>query len=159
MKNFGLPLPVDNPTRVAVAKHPIHPMMVPFPIAFFIGALASDAAFIWLADEFWARASLWLIGGGLVMGLGAGVAGTIELLAVRGIRHRAAGWNHFVVAVLLLAVQAVNWWIRVGDAVAGVIPYGIFLSALGGLLVGVAGWLGGKLVFEHQIGVESDADD
>ncbi|GGX07354.1 hypothetical protein GCM10007242_10980 [Pigmentiphaga litoralis] len=159
MEKFGLPLPIDTPTRVAVAEHPIHPMLVPFPIAFFLGGLAADGAFIFLGDPFWARASLWLIGAGAVMGILAGIAGTIELLSVPGIRHRAASWNHFVVAVLLLGVGSINWYLRLGDAEAAVVPYGVFLSCMGALLVAVAGWMGGKLVFEHQIGVGNDDTD
>ncbi len=159
MEKFGIPLPVDTPTRVAVARHPLHPMLVTFPIAFLLGALATDGAYLLTGDAFWARMSVWLLGGGSVMGILAGIAGTIELLAVQGIRHRAASWNHFVVAVMLLAVATINWLSRLGDAETALFPYGIFLSAMGALLVGIAGWLGGKLVFEHQIGVGSDEDD
>ncbi|WP_233146179.1 DUF2231 domain-containing protein [Pigmentiphaga sp. NML080357] len=159
MEKFGLPLPLDTPTRVAVARHPVHPMLVTFPIAFFLGALACDGAFVLLDDAFWSRAALWLVGAGLAMGMLAAIAGTIELLAVGGIRRRAASWNHFVVAVLLLAVQAVNWLQRLQGAEEAVVPFGMFLSLLGALLVAVAGWLGGKLVFEHQVGVGGDAED
>ncbi|MDX3904207.1 MAG: DUF2231 domain-containing protein [Pigmentiphaga sp.] len=157
MEKFGLPLPLDTPTRVAVARHPVHPMLVTFPIAFFLGALACDGAFLWSGDTFWARAALWLLGAGLVMGALAGLAGTIELLAVEGIRRRAASWSHFVAAVLLLAVQAVNWRERMAVGVdEAVVPFGIMLSLLGAGWVAVAGWLGGKLVFEHQVGVGGD---
>jgi uncharacterized membrane protein len=159
MEKFGQPLPQDTPTRVAVARHPLHPMLVPFPIAFLLGGLASDVAWLFTDDDFWARVSLWLFGGGAFMGILAGMAGTVELLAVRGIRHRAASWNHFVVAVMLLGVSIVNWLSRLGDPAGTIVPYGIFLSALGALLVAVAGWLGGKLVFEHQVGVGDDETD
>lgn len=160
MEKFGQPLPEDTPTRVAVARHPLHPMLVPFPIAFLLGGLASDLAWVFTEDTFWARTSLWLVGCGALMGILAGIAGTVELLAVRGIRHRAASWNHFVVAVMLLGVSIVNWLSRLGDAAGTILPYGLFLSSLGALLVGVAGWLGGKLVFEHQVGVgDDDTDD
>ncbi|MBX6317382.1 DUF2231 domain-containing protein [Pigmentiphaga sp.] len=159
MEKFGLPLPLDTPTRVSVARHPVHPMLVTFPIAFFLGALACDGAFLWTADGFWARCALWLVGAGLVMGTLAGLAGTVELLAVEGIRRRAASWNHFVVAVLLLAVQAINWLHRLQGVEEAVIPFGMFLSVLGASLVAVAGWLGGKLVFEHQVGVGGHGKD
>ncbi len=164
MKKFGKPLSPGAPTLVAFARHPLHPMLVTFPIAFFLGALASDLAAWYTGDIFWARASLWLLGAGVWMGILAGAAGTVELLCVTGIRRRPASWNHFVVAVMLLAVQFFNWVSRIHDPVGSVVPVGIYLSGLGALLVASAGWLGGKLVFEHQIAVggsdtENQADN
>lgn len=151
--------PDGTPTQVAVAGHPLHPMLVTFPIAFLIGAFGSDAAYWYTADPFWARMSFWLLGGGTAMGILAGIAGTVELLAIRGIRLRAASWSHFVAAVMLLSVAFANWVIRLDDAEAAVLPYGIYLSALGAALVAVAGWLGGKLVFEHRVGVVHEDGD
>jgi len=56
-----------NPHSTAkIADHPLHPMLVPLPIAFFIGALLTDLAFLKLGDPFWARMSFWLIAAGLV---------------------------------------------------------------------------------------------
>lgn len=142
-------------TAVAVAGHPLHPMMVTFPIAFLLGALASDLVFLYEGDLFWARMSFWLIGAGTVMGVLAGIAGAVELLAVRGIRRRAAAWNHFVAGVVLLAVAAANWIWRLPDPGA-VWPWGLYMSGLTALLVAFAGWLGGTLVFEHRIGIEHE---
>lgn len=141
-------------TAMALGSHPLHPMMVPFPIAFLITAVASDAAFLVTGDEFWARLSVWLLGAGCFTGVGAGLVGAAELLIIRTIRRRAAAWSHFVVAVMLLSVAFLNWFIRMPDSVAAVYPWGLFLSLLGLLLVSAAGWLGGKLVFEERVGVK-----
>lgn len=146
-------------TAVAVAGHPLHPMLVTFPIALLLCALGSDLAFWWTADPFWARMSLWLLGVGTAMGALAGATGAAELLLIAGIRRRAVGWSHFVAAVMLLSVGFTNWLWRLEDPAAAVLPLGLGLSALGALLVAVAGWVGGKLVFEHQIGVvDADGD-
>jgi len=32
-------------STASIAGHPLHPMLVPFPIAFLVGALASDLVF------------------------------------------------------------------------------------------------------------------
>jgi uncharacterized membrane protein len=152
--------PADGtPTKVAVAGHPLHPMLVTFPIAFLLGAFAADLAFWYTADPFWARMAVWLIGAGAVMGTLAAVTGTVELLAVPGIRRRGAAWSHFIAAVMLLSVAFANLFFRIGDPVEAVLPWGLYLSALGALLVALAGWLGGTLVFEHQIGVVEDDGD
>ncbi|HUH87532.1 MAG TPA: DUF2231 domain-containing protein [Pusillimonas sp.] len=144
----------QSQTAVALGSHPIHPMVVPFPIAFLISALACDAAFLFTFDAFWARLSLWLLGAGTFMGIVAGLIGAAELLIIRSIRRRAAAWSHFVVAVMLLSVAFLNWFMRLPDPVAAIYPWGLSLSTLGLLLVSVAGWLGGKLVFEERVGVK-----
>lgn len=158
MKAFDQPLARGTRTVVAIARHPLHPMLVTFPIAFFVAVLGTDLAFWYLNDPFWARASLWLLGGGLVMGGLAAVAGTVELLVVGGIRRRPAGWNHFVMAVMLLAVEFVNWWYRLPDAPASIVPGGLCLSAMGVVLVAAAGWMGAHLIFEHQVAIAPDAE-
>lgn len=159
IERMGAPAPDGTGTVVAVAGHPLHPMLVTFPIALFLCALGADAAFLLTADAFWARVSLWLLGVGTATGVVAGISGAVELLAISGIRRRGASWSHFVSAVMLLSVGFINWFWRIDDPVRAIVPNGIGLSLLGALLVAVSGWLGGKLVFEHQIGVIGDDGD
>lgn len=159
MKHYADPIPHGAATRVHFFGHPAHAMLVPFPIAFLVSVFASDLAWWYAGDPFWARLSLWLAGGGAVSGVVAGLVGSMELLAVRDIRRRAAAWSHFVVAVMLLSVGLANWGLRVGDAEAAIVPMGMYLSGLGVLLVGVAGWLGGTLVFEHRVGVLNEDEE
>ena len=159
MERFADPQKPGAESVVAVIRHPLHPMMANFPIAFLLTVIASDLAYWYLADPFWARVSLWLLGGGTVMGILAGIAGTVELLSVKRIRGRAASWSHFVSAVMLLSVAATNWGWRIGAPEAAIVPWGIALSALGFVLVGMAGWLGGALVFEHRVGIMIEDDE
>lgn len=153
MKKLGHALPRGTHTAVSIARHPIHPMVVPFPIAFLLSTVATDFAYLFTGDPFWGRASLWLTGGGAWLGMGAGLIGTLELLIIRDIRHRAAGWSHFVMAVMLLAVGFINWLSRLDDPLAAIGAGGLYLSLLGAALVAMAGWLGGELVFEHHVGL------
>lgn len=159
MKKMGRPLPRGSRTAVAIARHPIHPMVVPFPIAFLLGVVATDLMYLFTGDTFWGRASLWLVGAGTAIGLVAGLIGTLELLLIRDIRHRAAGWSHFVMAVMLLAVGFINWLSRLEDPLAAIAAGGLYLSLLGAALVAMSGWLGGELVFEHHIGLGKHKDE
>lgn len=159
MKKLGRPLPLSTPTAVAIMRHPIHPMVVPFPIAFLLAIVGTDLAFLFTDDAFWARVSLWLAGGGTVLGVLAGIIGTFELLLIRGIRHRPAGWSHFVMAVMLLAVAFINWLTRIEDPLNAIHGSGLYLSLLGAGLVSIAGWLGGDLVFEHHVGLGKHKDE
>jgi uncharacterized membrane protein len=128
-------------------------MLVTFPIALVTATLGADI-FWWLtADPFFARVGLWTSGWGFGMGVLSAVAGTAELLAGRGIRRRPESWTHAVAAMMLLATIGANWGLRLYDPQGGILPWGLLLSLGGLVFVGLAGWQGGKLVFEHQIGV------
>jgi uncharacterized membrane protein len=140
-------------SRIALAGHPIHAMLVTFPIALIVATLGADI-FWWLtADPFFGRVGLWTSGWGFGMGVLAAVAGTVELLAGAGIRRNPASWSHAVSAMSLLAVIGANWGWRLMHDTAAILPWGLLLSAGGLVLVAIAGWQGGRLVFEHGVGV------
>ena len=150
--------PESTPSYIAIAGHPIHPMLITFPVAYLMAALASDLGYWWTSDPFWARASLWLTGGGLAMGLLAALAGTLDFLLVKEIRRHVTSWSHFLMAVMMLSMAGANWWLRLPDPEAGVMPWGIVLSAATAFALSIAGWLGGKLVFEHKVGTGEDEE-
>lgn len=158
MVTRGNPLAQATPKSVtssmAVGGHPVHPMLVNFPIAFLSAALPADLAFWWTGDPFWARMAVWLLGAGFGMGLLAAAFGTLDFLVVREVRRYTSSWTHFLLGVTLLGIAGTNWWWRVADAQAAVLPWGLFLSAITLLAVAAAGWMGGKLVFDHNIGRE-----
>lgn len=143
---------VNTDSKVAIAGHPIHAMLVSFPIAMTMSTLGADGFYWWTGDAFWARAGLWAIGMAFLLGVLAGAAGTVELLMVEGIRKRSASWTHFIIAMTLLAILGANWGLRLNGYVEAVLPHGILLSLLGATLTGFTGWHGGKLVFHHRMG-------
>lgn len=142
-------------SRIALAGHPIHAMLVAFPIALTVCVFGADAFYWWTGDVFWARAGLWAAGMAFLFGVLAGLTGTVELLSVPGIRQRAASWTHFIIAVMLLSILGMNWGYRLLGFEQAVLPYGIMISAFAVAFTGFTGWHGGKLVFEYQIGVSS----
>lgn len=142
-------------SKVALAGHPIHAMLVAFPIALTTCVLGADLFYWWTGDVFWARAALWAAGAGFLFGVLAGIAGTVELLMVPGIRGRSASWTHFIIAVMLLSILGANWGYRLTGFEQAVLPYGLLLSLFAVGFTGFTGWHGGKLVFEYQIGVSA----
>ncbi len=141
-------------SRIAIAGHPVHAMLVSFPIALCVCTLGADAMF-WLGgDAFWPRVALWASGVGFGMGLLAGLTGTAELLLVPGIRIRAASWTHFILAVMLLSILGANWGLRLADPAGAVLPWGLLTSALATAMTGMTGWHGGKLVFDYGLGTQ-----
>jgi DNA-binding transcriptional LysR family regulator len=59
----------ENPRSTArIGKHPIHPILVPFPIVCFVGTLLTDLTYWRTADMMWADFSAWLVTVGVIMG-------------------------------------------------------------------------------------------
>lgn len=146
-------------SRVAIRQHPVHPMLVVFPVAFLMVVVLADLLYLWSGLPFWAQMAQVLLAAGLASGLVAAVVGLADLLLIPTARRHVSAWSHALAAVMLLAVAAANTWLRWHDPVAAVWPWGLLLSALMSLLVGVAGWLGGGLSFRHGIGVASHGPD
>ncbi|MEM7566139.1 MAG: DUF2231 domain-containing protein [Pseudomonadota bacterium] len=148
----------DLNSRIAVFGHPIHAMLVAFPIAGAFWVAGCDALYWWTLDPFFARAALWGSGAAFAMGCLAALSGAGEMLLVPSARLHPSAWSHAVIAMALLSVLALNWVHRFGGAEEAVLPFGLLLSGLQVVLVGFAGWHGGKLVFEHRFGV-ADQDE
>jgi len=139
------------PSTVAVMKHPIHPMLVVYPIALLSLTLPCDLVFAFSADPFWARAAFWLTLTGFAVGVIAAIVGMVDFFTMRRVRSHVSAWSHFICAVVLMALAAANLRERWDDA-TNVLPWGLALSAAMALLVVVTGWLGGTLTFGHAIG-------
>src|SRR5690554_813622 len=89
-------------SRMAIAGHPLHPMLIHFPVAALIGVLGADAGYLLTEDDFWARAGLWLAGIGAAGGWLSGLIGLVDLVSVRHTRRLITAWCHALVAVMLL---------------------------------------------------------
>jgi uncharacterized membrane protein len=150
------PAPASTRSVVAIAGHPVHAMLISFPVAFLLGGLASDLAYWRTGDPFWARMSLWIIGAGFVMGSLASIAGMLDFMLVKEIRRHVTSWSHFIAAIMLVSLAAANWWLRVADAEAMLLPWGLFMSAVTAISLSTVGWFGGKLVFHHKVGGDND---
>lgn len=141
-------------SRMSLAGHPIHPMLIHFPVAALIALIGVDLAYITTDDNFWARAGVWLSGVGAFGGWLSGLVGLIDLVTVARIRRLITAWCHATLAVMLLSLASLNWLLRFGEPDAHVWPWGLYVSGLTGLLIGVTSYLGGQLVYERAVGVD-----
>ncbi|MDO5658795.1 MAG: DUF2231 domain-containing protein [Paracoccus sp. (in: a-proteobacteria)] len=149
---------METGSAVALVGHPIHAMLVHFPIALAVSVLGLDLLY-WLAgDPFFARAGTWAAGAAFLTGAAASLVGLVEVIAVKGIRNRGASWTHAAAAMSFLAACAANWGLRFsGDY--PVLPDGMALSLLSTVFAGIAGWHGGKLIFDHGIALNLSQRD
>ena len=144
----------DHPKSTAsVAGHPIHPMLVPFPIAFLVGALLTDIAYLNSGRAMWAYASSWLIGAGIASALLAAIFGFIDYFGEQRIRRLKVANAHMIANLLAVAVSAVNLMVRMREGAMGVEGIGVTLSAIVVLLLLFSGWMGGHMVYRHGVAV------
>ena len=143
-------------STASIAGHPIHPMLVPFPIAFFVATLACDTMFLRTANPEWIGATMWLLGAGLAMAGLAALAGVTDLLGDRRIARLGDTWLHAVGNVLIVSIEALNLYIRYQTPTANLMPIGALLSLLAVMGLLFTGWKGGKLVYRHRIGMRRD---
>jgi uncharacterized membrane protein len=148
----------DHPRSTArIGGHPIHPMLIPFPIVCFIGVLVTDIVFLNNHDPGWATASRYLLAVGLVMAALAAVAGLTDFMGDDRIRGASDALKHMLANVTAVVLEIVNFFLRLNsnDSIGKV---GVYLSAVVVLILVYSGWKGGELVFKHGIGVNDTAN-
>ncbi len=146
-------------STAAVLHHPIHPMLIPFPIASLVGALVTDVVFWISANPFWAQVSFWLLAAGIVTGLVAAVPGMVDYAAIKEVRRLPSAHVHAAGNVTAVVLAGINLSLRWTDVAAGARGWGLLLSLVTVALLGVTGWLGGELSYRHRIGVIADESE
>jgi uncharacterized membrane protein len=136
-----------------IARHPLHPMLVPGPIACFIGALLMDIAYYATAEIMWADFSAWLLVVGVIIGALAATAGLVDFLSNRLIRTQPPAWPHLIGNLVALLLAFFNALVHTRDAGTSVVPMGLALSILTVLILPITGWLGWSMVYRHGVGV------
>jgi uncharacterized membrane protein len=143
-----------NPkSTVAIARHPLHPMLVPFPIVFFVSTLVTDIAYVKTSNLAWATASTWMLGAGLLMAGLAAVAGLTDFLFERRIRELPPAWLHMIGNVVAVLLSLWNFLVHMRDGALGVVPLGVTLSAIVTVLLVFNGWMGWEMVYKNKVGV------
>lgn len=149
----------DNPRSTAqVGGHPLHPLLIPFPIVSFIGVFVTDAMWLSTKEGGWATAGNWLLGVGLLTALLAAAAGMADYLGDDRVRRIGQATRHMIVNIVVVTIEAVNLVARLTGGTDQIGALGIWLSAAAVLLLAYSGWLGGELVYKHRVGVQDSPD-
>jgi uncharacterized membrane protein len=145
-------------SKTKLLGHPVHPMLIVFPLGLLAGSLIFDFIYLGTANAQWAQSSFWMIAAGVIGGLLAAVFGLVDWLAVpNNTRAKAIGAWHGVGNVIVVALFVASWLLRRPDpAMPGTLP--IVLSGIAVLLALVTGWLGGELVDRLGVGVDDGAN-
>lgn len=139
--------------KATLLDHPIHPMLVGFPIGFFGAVLVSDVISIWATiPAFWHTMSTWLIAFGVIGALLAAVFGfTDYFTAPMSPAAKRTATTHMVLNLIVVALYVAAFFVRYNNPVS---TLGYILTYVGlGVLV-VSGWYGGHLVYVGLIGTK-----
>ena len=144
-------------TRASVAEHPIHPMLIPFPIALWMFSLASDFIFLFgFGGAVWKDIALYTMVGGIIGGLAAAIPGYIDYRSLTDPVIVRVAQMHMIINVGLIIVFTINAGLRVINGPDGLFP--VVLSLLGVTALAVSGWLGGELVYVEGVAVQPERD-
>ena len=137
----------------SVLKHPIHPMLIPFPIALWIFSFVCDVIYaLGWGGTVWNDLAFYSMAGGVVGAMIAAVPGYIDYRSLSDPKVKRIGWWHMVINLCIAVLFAINLWLRVGSQPGAALP--MVLSFIGIAMLGVSGWLGGELVYVHGVAVE-----
>jgi uncharacterized membrane protein len=137
----------------SIGRHPIHPMLVVFPIGLWIFSFVCDLIHLLVSpNPIWSDVAFYCIGGGIVGALLAAIPGFIDYLSLTDTRTKKIATYHLVLNLVGVVLFAANFGLRYtgrGDSLP------IILSAITLVGVGISGWLGGELVYVHGVGVDA----
>jgi uncharacterized membrane protein len=148
---------MPNPRSTAnIAGHPIHPMLIPFPIAFFVATFVCDLAYWQSGNDLWATAATWLLGAGIFMAALAALAGLTDVIGEPRIRALNDVWWHAGGNVIVVLLELYNWYARYSEGTSAVVPKGLILSLIVVCLLVFTGWKGWEMVYRARVGVADE---
>lgn len=145
-------------SRLKVLGHPVHPMLVMFPVALLVTAVIFDVIDTVGGPKFLGEVAYWNITVGLIGGLLAAAAGTFDLLALpAGTRAKRVGLTHAAANIAVILLFAAVWVVRLNAdsrAAGGAL---IAIEVVAVAILGLSAWLGGELVDRLGVGVDPEA--
>jgi uncharacterized membrane protein len=80
----------------------------------------------------------------------------IDFFSIERVGAHSAGWIHAGLNTVVLVLALINLWQRNDNVAAGIVPWGLAISALVTLLLAVSGWYGGELIYRYKVAVFGD---
>jgi len=138
----------------SIQKHPIHPMLIPFPIALWIFSLVSDVMYdMGWGGEIWNDMAFYTMAGGLLGALAAAIPGYLDYRSLTNPAVKKIGQWHMLINLSIVFLFVINLALRMATEPGAALP--MILSAIAVAMLGVSGWLGGELVYVHGVAVET----
>lgn len=134
-------------------RHPLHPMLVHFPVACWSLGTLADFASLHFGEPAWFLSGS-LIAIGLVIALAAMAAGMYELTRVpEGGAALRDAYLHMGLMLLAFSLYLASALVRIDEARLGPPDVVALVTSASGFLALLAGgYMGGRLVYGHGIG-------
>jgi uncharacterized membrane protein len=128
-------------------------MLVPIPIGLWIFSLLCDLVYAagW-GGEVWRTVAFYNMVAGVIGALIAALPGLVDLLSLPAAPKKTA-LIHMSINLTIVALYCVNIWMRLTNPEGT--PAQLVLSLVAVALLGVSGWLGGKMVYELGVAVDT----
>jgi uncharacterized membrane protein len=140
-------------TPASIKGHPIHAILVAFPIGLLVFSFICDLLLLGgLGSGDWAVVARCTLAAGIVAALLAAIPGFVDYLSLSG-RVRRLATYHLLLNLTVVGVFTVDLLLRLRSDPYDKVP--VFLSAIGVALLAVSGWLGGEMVYRHGVGVDA----
>ncbi len=146
-------------SRAAVFGHPLHAIVVDFPLGLLPTAFLFDLIYLWRGDPFWRRAAFWLVLLGETAALTAIPIGLVDyLLIAMPPETRQLATVHLYLGLLVAATYGIQLWLRRGHGRVEPPsdpprPAFMALSLLCVVLLLGQGAIGGELSHGRRVGV------
>lgn len=144
-------------SKVKLFGHPIHPVMIVFPLGLLSVAVIFDVIGIATQNGFWSVVAYYMIGAGVIGGLVAAIFGWLDWLAIpQNTRAQTIGLIHGGMNAAVLLLFVVSWLLRRYEPSApSTLALGLSFVSFGIALM--SGWLGGELVTRLGVSVDEGA--
>ncbi len=153
---------VNPKSTVKIGDHPIHPMLIPFPIALWVFSLVADVIYLWRGNPVWRDwIAFYTLLGGILGAAVAAVPGIVDWLSIkdRAVK-KVADW-HARLNVIALLIFAASFYLRTTGGsrlISGSYTIPLVLSVIGIILITISGYLGGDLVYKYGVAVNPQHD-
>jgi uncharacterized membrane protein len=145
-------------SKAKLLGHPIHPMLVVFPLGLLVTATIMDVLARLTRRKALAVGAYWNIAGGVIGGAAAAVFGLVDWLAIPwGTRAKSIGLWHATGNLVVIALFTGSWLRRQGRAAELPDDESLTIELTATMIGAVSGWLGGELVDRLGVGVDHGA--
>lgn len=150
-------------SRASIGGHPIHPMLIPFPIGLLVFSLIADLIYLWRGNPVWENyIAFYTLLGGIIGAAAAAIPGLIDWATLTDpAAVRVANW-HARVNIIGLVIFVASFYLRTASGASWIVSMPMLpfiLSLIGVVGLAIAGYLGGELVFRHGVAVNAQSGE
>jgi len=143
-------------TPARIMDHPIHPMLIPFPIGLWVFSLVADITYRVGGDPIWLTMAYWTMLGGTIGALVAAVPGLVDYLSLTEPRAVRIGTIHMTLNLIIVGLFVANLVLRTMGSAATGLPFVLSIVAVALLLV--SGWFGWEMIYRQGVALSPEIE-